>query len=182
MVAWAVARGVLEGLSCLHRYNIVHRDLKPENILLVVRKENPQTSIELSENSSKQSLAEIPNQHDLCPCRTCSLCCKVRALITVKLTDFGLSAILNPEGRTQEPLGTLSYAAPEVIRARPYGKPVDLWALGVVTYHLLSGYRQLPFDTSQEDQLAKSIDSVDYSFEPQSYWNQISPSAKVTYT
>ncbi|XP_053992890.1 uncharacterized protein LOC128883985 isoform X2 [Hylaeus volcanicus] len=161
IVAWTVARGVLQ-----------------ENILLVFRKDNPQTCLEVSEGCAKQSIGDVPNQRELCPCRACGLCCKVRALSTVKLTDFGLSAILNPEGRAQEPLGTLCYAAPEVIGARPYSKPVDLWALGVVTYHLLSGYRQLPFDRSQEDQLANCIDSADYSFEPESYWNQISPTAK----
>lgn len=41
-------------------------------------------------------------------------------------------------------IGTPSFMAPEVVRHQPYGKPVDMWAVGVLLYVLLSG--QLPYN------------------------------------
>lgn len=38
--------------------------------------------------------------------------------------------------------------APELIRRQPYGKPVDMWAIGVLLYILLSG--QLPFNGTKD--------------------------------
>lgn len=41
-------------------------------------------------------------------------------------------------------IGTPSFMAPEVVRRQSYGKPVDMWAVGVLLYVLLCG--QLPFN------------------------------------
>lgn len=38
----------------------------------------------------------------------------------VKIMDFGLSKIMGPNQRANEPYGTLSYVAPEVLREKPY--------------------------------------------------------------
>jgi len=62
----------------------------------------------------------------------------------LKIVDFGLSKIIGPNESSLDPFGTLSYVAPEVLLQKPYGKEVDLWSLGVITYLLLS--RVLPFD------------------------------------
>jgi serine/threonine protein kinase len=59
----------------------------------------------------------------------------------VKIIDFGFSK--NAE-RTQSFLGTCGYLAPEMMAHEEYTAAVDMWALGVCTYALLSGY--LPFD------------------------------------
>ncbi|KAI9298328.1 kinase-like protein [Neoconidiobolus thromboides FSU 785] len=56
------------------------------------------------------------------------------------LTDFGISKILDYENqmiRTQ--CGTPNYTAPEIFIKINYGKPVDMWSIGVLTYLLLSG-------------------------------------------
>lgn len=184
-LAWTVARGTLLGLECLHYHNIVHRDLKPENILLVTRRILSPVSEDNSEIHQEKlsidpptSQTPAPFQSVECPCRTCSICCALRSLDTVKLTDFGLSTILHPRGQADEPLGTLSYAAPEVILGHPYGKSVDLWALGVVTFQLLNAYQRLPFDMSSESCLAKAIVTGECSFEPAAYWEEIPTAAK----
>ena len=54
-----------------------------------------------------------------------------------------------------EKCGTLGFIAPEVADGKPYGKPVDLWALGVVLYALLGGY--LPFQDDDEQRLLIKI-------------------------
>ena len=39
--------------------------------------------------------------------------------------------------------------SPEVIRKEPYGKPVDIWACGVILYILLVGYPPFWSDDQQ---------------------------------
>lgn len=65
----------------------------------------------------------------------------------IKIADFGLS-IEDNEGKLSEVCGSPSYMAPELMRGMSYGKPVDMWALGVITYILLGGYP--PFDQNDE--------------------------------
>ncbi len=66
----------------------------------------------------------------------------------MKLTDFGLAHALNDEareGRFEEVWGTPQYMAPEQIRGtwRDYGPWTDLYALGCMTYEMVTG--QPPF-------------------------------------
>ena len=94
----------------------------------------------------------------------------------LRILDFGLSKIIGPEEKCTEPYGTLSYVAPEVLLDIPYGKEVDLWALGVITYLMLSG--SLPFDDKHsEEVIAKKTVT-----EPPPYkgniWKKISKEAK----
>ena len=69
-----------------------------------------------------------------------------------KIVDFGLSKIIGPQEKCDEPFDTLSYVAPEVLEKKLYGKPVDIWSLGVISYLMLSGY--LPFDSQNENEVA----------------------------
>ena len=71
----------------------------------------------------------------------------------LKIVDFGLSKIIGPNESSLDPFGTLSYVAPEVLLQKPYGKEVDLWSLGVITYLLLS--RVLPFDDEEDKEIAR---------------------------
>jgi hypothetical protein len=70
-----------------------------------------------------------------------------------KIVDFGLSKIIGPSQTSLDPFGTLSYVAPEVLLQKPYGKEVDVWSLGVITYLLLS--RVLPYDDEDEKEIAR---------------------------
>jgi len=58
----------------------------------------------------------------------------------VKIADFGLAV---EEHNIMTFAGTPLYMAPETHRREPYGKPVDMWAIGTITYMLCCG--DLPF-------------------------------------
>jgi serine/threonine protein kinase len=111
------AAEITSALGFLHTHNIVYRDLKPENILL-------------------DSLGHVV------------------------LTDFGLCKMnVAPGGTTSTFCGTPEYVyfcvpwafflshvtffprylAPEVLQKQAYGRPVDWWCLGCVTYEMLCG-------------------------------------------
>ena len=62
----------------------------------------------------------------------------------VKLTDFGLSKILETEDDKAFTIcGTPQYLAPEVLNKKGYNKSVDWWSLGCVMYEMLTG--RIPF-------------------------------------
>ncbi|KAJ1963194.1 hypothetical protein IWQ62_003291 [Dispira parvispora] len=77
----------------------------------------------------------------------------------VKLTDFGLARSLNDATFVATMCGTPSYIAPEIIRNHDgvprYTQLVDLWSLGVVLYHMLTGH--LPFNGETQHQLYHNI-------------------------
>ena len=74
----------------------------------------------------------------------------------VKLTDFGLSKILEDEDDKAFTLcGTPQYLAPEVLLRQGYDKSVDWWSLGCVMYEMLMG--RLPFPIKRGVKLSMKI-------------------------
>ena len=63
----------------------------------------------------------------------------------VKLGDYGLSKFISASRRSgqTESVGTVHYMAPEVANGR-YGKEIDIYALGVMFYEMLTG--RVPFE------------------------------------
>jgi len=93
---------------------------------------------------------------------------------SLKIADFGLAAVAS-QPTLSTPCGTPSYAAPEILNSCPYGKAVDMWALGVVSYCLLGGY--LPFDEEDIGDLFSSIKRGEYEFDEE-HWGAVSTEAK----
>ena len=92
----------------------------------------------------------------------------------IKLVDFGLSKMIGPEEKCDEPFGTILYVAPEILFEKEYDKSVDLWSLGAITYLLLVG--ALPFDGKSEREIASHIkhDEPNFGFQE---WLTISKEA-----
>jgi len=94
------------------------------------------------------------------------------------IADFGLSRIMDEEQFhvLTTTCGTPGYMAPEIFKKTGHGKPVDLWALGVITYFLLCGYT--PFDRDNDFEEMQAILKADYNFQPVEYWRSVSDAAK----
>jgi serine/threonine protein kinase len=86
---------------------------------------------------------------------------------SVKLADFGLAKIIQSDG-LKTFCGTPQYFAPEVLQRRTtvagsgrYGKPADMWSLGVILYILLTG--RPPFEAELDP--LQAFDSLDFEDE-----------------
>jgi tRNA A-37 threonylcarbamoyl transferase component Bud32 len=111
-----LVRQMLEGLYHAHENGLIHRDFKPENVI-----------VERDDHG-----IEVP-----------------------RIVDFGIAILreggdsTNAEGRITTNglvLGTPHYMAPEQAVADPIDHRIDLFAMGIVIYEMLSG--RLPFDGS----------------------------------
>lgn len=57
----------------------------------------------------------------------------------VKIVDFGLSNMYKLGTKLQSPVGSPSYAAPELIEGKGYiPLNIDIWSFGIVMYVLLT--------------------------------------------
>jgi len=90
------------------------------------------------------------------------------------LADFGLAAVLGPEGRAANPgSGTLLYMAPEQLTSENLDNRADIYSFTVMLFHMLTG--QLPFDATvplalkqiQLHELLPSVDKIVRTLPPQ---------------
>ncbi|KAL0095632.1 kinase-like domain-containing protein [Phycomyces blakesleeanus] len=93
------------------------------------------------------------------------------------IADFGLSRIMDTEKfhMLTTTCGTPGYMAPEIFKKTGHGKPVDMWAIGVITYFLLCGCT--PFERDNNIDEMNAIMHADYTFDEQ-WWSGISEEAK----
>uniref|UniRef100_T1J1E2 Protein kinase domain-containing protein n=1 Tax=Strigamia maritima TaxID=126957 RepID=T1J1E2_STRMM len=92
----------------------------------------------------------------------------------IMISDFGLSK-MEDSGIMATACGTPGYVAPEVLAQKPYGKAVDVWSIGVISYILLCGYP--PFYDENDANLFAQILKGEFEFDSP-YWDEISESAK----
>jgi serine/threonine-protein kinase len=113
----------LAGLAKAHEAGIVHRDIKPENILIL------------------RGTDDEGNATDI-----------------VKVCDFGIAKMAGPSAPQSRPfaphltteglvVGTPDYMSPEQARGEGVDGRSDLYSMGVVLYHLLSGRPPFIADT-----------------------------------
>lgn len=85
--------------------------------------------------------------------------------LRVKLSDFGVSRILNTTSRmAQTTIGTPYYSSPEIFAGDPYDAKADIWSLGCVLYELLAGRR--PFQSSGLRELGRRVQQCRYEALP----------------
>lgn len=92
----------------------------------------------------------------------------------IMISDFGLSK-MEDSGLMATACGTPGYVAPEVLAQKPYGKAVDVWSIGVISYILLCGYP--PFYDENDANLFAQILKGEFEFDSP-YWDDISEEAK----
>ncbi|KAK0182369.1 hypothetical protein PV327_000516 [Microctonus hyperodae] len=94
----------------------------------------------------------------------------------VKLADFGLAIEMQGDAQAWYGFaGTPGYLSPEVLKKEPYGKPVDIWACGVILYILLVGYP--PFWDEDQHRLYGQIKNGSYDY-PSPEWDTVTPEAR----
>ncbi|KAA6403001.1 MAG: putative Calcium/calmodulin-dependent protein kinase type 1 [Streblomastix strix] len=97
------------------------------------------------------------------------------SIAAVKISDFGMSKVMDEDVMFQTCCGSPHYVAPEVLENKGYGPEVDLWSLGVMMYVLLCGFP--PFFDENNATLFRKIKKGQFAF-ISPFWNSISVSAK----
>ena len=136
-------RQVVAGAKDVWAYNIIHRDMKLANILLHFP-DNPELA-SMSRNQKRNFLAQV----DLSQIR-----------FHAKISDFGLSTILEGANTQLTICGTPLYSSPQLLKKRGYSYKVDVWALGIMCYELLMG--QTPFHSYEMKDLIAKINEGKY--------------------
>ncbi|KFR09934.1 Serine/threonine-protein kinase H1 [Opisthocomus hoazin] len=95
----------------------------------------------------------------------------------IMITDFGLASARKKgdDCLMKTTCGTPEYIAPEVLVRKPYTNSVDMWALGVISYILLSG--TMPFEDDNRTRLYRQILKGKYSYSGEP-WPSVSNLAK----
>ena len=75
--------------------------------------------------------------------------------LEIRIADFGFSCIFDNKEGLDLKLGSPHYMAPEVIKRQNYNEKVDIWAIGVLTFVLLTG--EIPFIGSSNEEIKKMI-------------------------
>ena len=89
----------------------------------------------------------------------------------LKLIDFGFAQKFDRSEGMSLVLGSPLYMAPELVKRMKYDEKVDIWALGCITYLLLSGLT--PFQAKEVQKIYKNTLHKTVTFE-QPAWIKVS--------
>lgn len=99
------------------------------------------------------------------------LCADTEDDANIIIADFGLSKFFSPEEVMKVPCGTITYCAPEVLLRKGYGKEVDLWSIGIITFLLFRG--GLPFEGRNKQETIDKILHRDLNFNTPTWMSKI---------
>ena len=165
---------MLSAIIYCHHHGVVHRDIKLDNFIYeneYARAARPPHA----ESGTRCAWPVRPAHPSRCPRAPHARRSEDSEL---KLIDFGFAAEIAPGKESMwDQLGTPSYMAPELWGSHEaeYDSSVDMWALGVVTYMLLSGKR--PFHHQDKREKARMIRHDQLKF-PSPEWDRVTQEAK----
>eukprot|EP00971_Amphidinium_carterae_P325527 6455838-Amphidinium_carterae.1 len=139
---------LLEALDTLHQLGLVHRDVKPDNMVLDTAGHLKLLDFGLCKDTSA---FEEPNTGGIKPTE--------QPMPSKSLALLPLDAIQRPAGghlRLKTQVGTYEYMAPEVLDSS-YGKEVDLWALGIITFECINGFNMFHRSDETEGQVLDGV-------------------------
>eukprot|EP00948_MAST-09A_sp_MAST-9A-sp1_P003190 g3190.t1 len=161
-------------LQFIHDRKIVHRDVKPQNILVTrlghlkladfglscswgsgkrtAQPLNVTSSSEKKGIDEDEAYAEYENDND-----------------GVAWDSLVGSPLRSHDGKFHSPVGTVHYAAPEIILGIPYTFMVDWWSLGVVFFEIFTGH--LPFGTEDSNEEVIQENILDLNIQWQ-FWQE----------
>ncbi|RLN13851.1 hypothetical protein BBJ28_00023660 [Nothophytophthora sp. Chile5] len=143
-LAGKLSQQIVRAVLFLHESGVLHCDLKPDNLLLNDAKYPSQDAADANSPTLRRG---SPPKSSLDPHADVKVCD-----YQVELCDFGLSVKV-PDVRYYKltgdvhkvpftgVTGTPGYIAPELLLQQPYGKPVDMWAVGIIIFEMLTGYQ-----------------------------------------
>lgn len=179
---------VLQLLSACHNSGILHGDVKPSNFMLALGNPLSPVSIPAAGASQAEhraarrdiaaemieaeaaGLTSFTISANRAPGPSSPMFCPVSrddssassmhvpyASGWLKGIDFGCSNGAPDHTVLNKITGTPAYMAPEVL-ARSFGRPADMWSLGVLAYQALSN--RLPFWSSEDSMYDNSLDGL----------------------
>ena len=161
-IARSIIQQIVSALYFCQQRNVIHRDIKPENILV----------FESCPDDTEPTGVKPEDSW--------------RHGWLIKLCDFGWATHSINQNRMTF-CGTPDYLAPELLTKTPYDDKIDNWAVGILTYELLTGAS--PFDPNSKDNennggeqndansIYRNIRNVDLCFN-RTYQDQVSDLAK----
>ena len=129
---------LIEGLHFLHKFGIIHRDIKTTNLM-----------VEINSPIKKSIISNSFGTNDV------QITYEDMSDVTLKIIDYGLARVLGINETSNDPYGSLSFKAPELILHKNYNFKVDVWAMGVSIYYIV--YKMLPFDEGNREDIKRAI-------------------------
>ena len=74
---------------------------------------------------------------------------------SAKIIDLGSAIYFDRDKKYHELAGDIQYCSPEMFRNEGYTEKTDIWSLGIVMYHLMTG--DFPFYSNDDDELMNKI-------------------------
>ncbi|KAI0784875.1 kinase-like domain-containing protein [Abortiporus biennis] len=169
----------VDALTQLHKLGIVHTDVKPDNLLIgtdssdeAIEKFLDENPVEFDgeyqiEGTNYTIFKSQPIPHIFSPESS-----PFQAeLMSTYLTDLGQAQFMNRDLTTDE-FSAYALRSPELILRSDFGPPIDIWAVGCITFELLVGRwlfnpEETEYYSLEDEHLARMMEITGEKFPPQ---------------